>query len=424
MRLKQLAIWAILLPAAVLAEAPSAKPAIHGSLTTEQGVRVLRVWGTPREQGYAHGYLLGENLRQFLGDLLLDSGLIPNPSVYETAVRPQVIATFELTAERRAELEGILAGVTDRCGVERCRFESLDRPIEVNDLLALNTIADWAPGACSSFAVWGGWTEGGETIVGRNLDYLKLPGIDAEHLIIARLEAGDGRKPWVSIAWPGLIGAYSAISQSGTVVAMHDAPSAKAYGKSGLMPRSFALREIVEKAAGAATIETAEKILADTPTFRGNNFLVAGPSSIGDAPAAVFEYDGDSGQSGYVTRRNPGDSVNHSPADTICCTNHYRARGELQQCWRYQVISKSLTDWPGETRFNVSAAWDLLGKAAVDSTLHSFVARCDAGEIWVSFCDKSANACQNKPVKFKVDSLLRRPDDTDQRLGRKPGVHP
>jgi len=423
-RFKRLAIWVVFLPAAVLADAPSSKPAIHGSLTTEQGVRILRVWGTPREQGYAHGYLMGENLRQFLEDLLLDSGLLPDPSVYESAVRPQVIATFELSVDRRDELEGILAGMIDRCGPEHCRFERLNRLIDVNDLLALNTIADWAPGACSSFAVWGRWTEGGETIVARNLDYTKLPGIDAEHLIIARLESGDRRQPWVSIAWPGLIGAYSGISKDGTVVAMHDAPGGKAFGKPHLTPRSIVLREIVENAAGKNTIDTAEKILAETATFRGNNLLVAGPSSIGDAPAAVFEYDGDSGRSGFVTRRNPGDSVNLSPTGAICCTNHYRARSEPQQCWRYQVISKSLADWPDDELLDVAAARDLLCKAAVDSTLHSFVARCDAGEIWVSFCDKNVNACQHKPVKFKVDSLLKRPGDADPSLGRKPGDHP
>ncbi|MCH7814679.1 MAG: hypothetical protein IID40_11740, partial [Planctomycetes bacterium] len=44
------------------ASAPAAPPEITGSLETVQGVRVLKLWGTPQQRGFAHGYLLGADL--------------------------------------------------------------------------------------------------------------------------------------------------------------------------------------------------------------------------------------------------------------------------------------------------------------------------------------------------------------------------
>lgn len=392
----------------VRADTPVKTPAVSGSLRTEKGVRVLRLWGTPDEQGYAHGYLMGENLLAFLEGVLLDSGLVPSAAVYDQVVRPQAVGAFEFTGAQREELAGILRGMMDRCGPDRCRFEKLGRAIDVDDLIAINTLADWVPGGCSSFAVWGGWTEGGETIVGRNLDYQMLPGINIEHLLIVRLDSGESKTSWVSIAWPGLIGAYSAMSEHGMVAAMHDAPAPRASLGEKVIPRSIALRDIIEKAFGDDAIDRAQKLLAATPTLRGNNFLVAGPSSIKGAPAAVFEYDGDQSHSSFATRRNPGASVNASPDQSIVCTNHYRSRGSARPCRRYNLLADALSNWPKSERFGVQAAWRVLSKAAVDSTLHSFVALPDKKEFWVSFSGENTQACENEPVRFELAELLRR----------------
>ena len=398
----------LLLCPQVQADAPVNTPVVSGSLRTENGVRVLRLWGSPDEQGYAHGYLMGENLLAFLEGVLLDSGLVPSAAVYDQVVRPQAVGAFEFTDAQRKELAGILRGMVDRCGAERCRFEKLGRAIDVDDLIAINTLADWVPGGCSSFAVWGSWTEGGETIVGRNLDYQMLPGINIEHLLIVRMESGEFKTSWVSVAWPGLIGAYSAMSEHGIVAAMHDAPAPRASLGKKVTPRSIALRDIIENVSGDNAIARAEKILAQTPTLRGNNFLVAGPSSIKGAPAAVFEYDGDATLSDFATRRDPGATVNASPKQTIVCTNHYRTRGAAKPCRRYKLLADALSDWPKSDRFDIQAAWRVLSKAAVDSTLHSFVAQPDRKVLWVSFSGENTQACENEPVRFELAKLLRR----------------
>ena len=43
----------------------SSKAEVKGTLATIDGLPVLRVWGTPEERGYAHGYLLAERFRRW-----------------------------------------------------------------------------------------------------------------------------------------------------------------------------------------------------------------------------------------------------------------------------------------------------------------------------------------------------------------------
>lgn len=395
------------------AETPIIKPVVTGSLRTERGVRVLRLWGTPAEQGFAQGYLLGERLLGLLQHALTDQSFIPDPVMYERVIRPRSVAAFALTDAQRAELSGLLRGMVRRCGAERCRFDPLDRPIDVEDLIAVNTLADWAGRGCSSLAVWGRWTTGGETVVARNLDYRVMPGLDSEQLVIVRLDPGAGKKRWVSIGWPGLIGAYSAMNEDGIVAAMHDAPATRAQATGHLVPRSFVLRTIVETVSGADAFDQAQKILARSPTLRGNNFLLAGPSSMGDAPAVVFEYDGDPARSGFVTRRRPGMSVNGSPPQSLLCTNHYRVRGAAVACRRYKIMADAIRDLAGKTVIDAPTAWNIMEAASVESTLHTFVARPDAGVLWVSFAANGVNAARNTPVRLELAELFERvkPDD-------------
>ena len=58
-----LAPWLTLGSAA--ADVPGSRD-VHGKLAHLQGVRVLRLWGLPEEQGYAQGYLLGPEIVELL----------------------------------------------------------------------------------------------------------------------------------------------------------------------------------------------------------------------------------------------------------------------------------------------------------------------------------------------------------------------
>ncbi len=394
---------------AVRAEFPVVKEAPQtctGALSQEQGVSVLRLWGSPREQGHAQGKLFGRQIVEVMRMLFDGPMLFNDPQQYEGGVRQGLLKTFELTNAEQSEITGMLAGIRETVGDDGMTFKRLGREMDETDLIALNTLADWIPGGCSSFAAWGKMTADGGTVVGRNLDYFDLPGLKELHLIIVRQAAGEDASGWVSIAWPGLIGAYTAMNEHGVVVAMHDVDVPPTQPTSRRRPRSLVLRQIIETTDASNAIQVAEKILLSSTAARGNNFLVATAASKGNKPAVVFEYDGHTGESSGVTIRYPA-NVSEKTPEFIACTNHYRARAKSDDsCQRYKGISEKLGA-PND-KIDSDAAWSIMKGAAVKGTIHSMVAFPNSAKLELRFATPEDHACNQPPKQFSIDKLLER----------------
>jgi hypothetical protein len=405
-----LAAWMTLLTTLVpvVAQTDTA-PSITGSLTTDQGVRVLRLWGTPYQQGYAHGYLLGEHIIGFLEKVLFDPRLMSDPHLYESMIRGALMPKMQFSTAETEELSGLLDGMKARLGHDQLVLQRVRRPLDLEDLKAINTLADWCPTACSSFAAWGRFTPDGQTIVARNLDYFDLSGIIEQQLLVVYLDPPPGKKKFVCIGWPSLIGVYTAMNEDGVVVATHDAPAFKSIGAERLSPRSLVLREVVETATAEDTARQAADVLRQHQAFRGNNFLVAAPFRGQTDPAVVLEYDGDTSRDGGATLRMPGCLANGSPSETIVCTNHYRLRAEpVGECRRYEAIRARLADWPADHRLDYPAALDIVKSAAVSGTVHTLIAFPNRKEFYVHLATPTANATQCAGVRLRLADLWAR----------------
>ncbi len=382
---------------------------ITGVLKTENGVRVLRLWGDASQRGYAHGYLLGDCIKPLLERILLGELFWPSPQHYENGIRQIAPLKFRFTREQRAELDGMAAGIRDRLGND-ARFAAVDRELDVNDLIALNTLADWQAAGCSSFAAWGPATPEGQMVVGRNLDFFDVPGIDTEHLIIAYLTVPDGAARWVTLSWPGMIGVYTGMSERGVVVAEHDAPAPTDWSGGPFVPRTMATRAILERVTPEGLLEESTEILRASRTFCGNNFLVAGPYTGQKTPAVVFEYDMRTDLDGGVSIRKPGDEQNQLPPHTIACTNHYRTRGAIQACGRYDTFKRMLTE-KRLAAIDVSRAEEIQGAVAVSGnvhTVHAMIALPNQRTLRVFFSTPQSQALARPGVSFALEDLLQR----------------
>jgi hypothetical protein len=411
------ALAALLCHVAIVAAETPAPPQLSGSLTTEQGVRVLRLWGTADERGYAHGRLLGERIVGFVEDVLLDPRVMPVPAAYETMVRAQILPRMQFSPTDREELAGMMRGITDQVGEASIMLERLGRPMDIHDLAALNTLADWNPSACSTFAAWGPATVDGGTIVARNLDYFNLPGIAAEQIIVAYVDSGDSKRPFVSVTWPGLIGVYTGMNADGLFVATHDAPGGKAFEASEWVPRSLMLRRVLEQVPVNGAASAARELLAASPTLRGNNFLLAWPYTEGAVPAVVFEYDGREDIEGGVTVRDADSLKNGTPKYTIACTNHYRVRGEPAPCDRYQSMIDKLDRRLGHAakknatsagKIGADDAFEIIKATAVRGTIHTVIALPNAKTMEIHFATDEKNAAETPGLRFELSALLRK----------------
>ncbi len=419
-------------PASVLRADPATPRPIKGDLREIDGVSVLRVWGSPVDRGYAHGYLMADKILEVLDGYVGDTNLSGGPSGHARSVA-KVSAIMKIPDDYRREIEGMLAGIRAKRG-GKVAVPCLGRKLEYEDLLVMNCIPDSSPFGCSSFAAWGNMTTDGSTIAGRNLDWVWAEILTDSQVIVAHiLDKDDGKIAWVSVTWPGFIGCLTGMNAEGVTVSMHDVRAPRSV-PSGFTPRAFTLRDAIEAAHARTAREDIEKILRERVCAVGNNIPVALPQLSGRPASYVFEYDGVlSHGKGLTVRKGPTrETVGHAGTRTSghqACTNHYRERREPVKCSRYAGFRSSMEKISRaekrEKKMSVAGAFEMLAEASFSpsggcriTTYHSIVFEPGKRRMSVCFSKGRASAPRQKPLLVGVSSLLKRPKPESPSLGR------
>lgn len=318
---------------------PAAVRSVETSeLVTLKGVRVLRLGGTPRERGYAHGHELAESI---LAVFALYRPFLAPDEAYERRVRPEVRDRFRFPPEVAEELGGMFEGMRAKLGDEGLSggmMEGYGRPFDELDLRCMQTITDWYPFNCSAFVAWGALAPDGP-VVGRNMDFGYHPVLVANHLLIYNERLGE-KRAWVSLTFPGIIGAITGVNEAGVCVFTLDANAAlvdlsKADpSRKGMLPRLLECRRILEEVGLDDPAHEGLRLLEGVPTRWGQNIFVAGPR-VADDP----------GTSGVIERSVGGTALRTAADDPVAagveglaCTNHFRRLTKPASCDRYSTI--------------------------------------------------------------------------------------
>lgn len=125
----------------------SASAEVDGVINTVEGKKVLWVWGTHQERGYAHGYLLPTHVKAMFEDYIVGHVCYGLPSVY-SSLRSFYVAHYAVDAiyaeDAQAMLDGVLASGTSLYCM------ALNRDIDAVDVMVVNAIVDlsqWALGS-------------------------------------------------------------------------------------------------------------------------------------------------------------------------------------------------------------------------------------------------------------------------------------
>ncbi len=234
-----------------------------GWLGELKGQTVLHLRGDAFDRGWAHGFLAARQILDFLEFYIIED-CVGSRARYERDVRV-ALSTGVLSGSPsalRVECAAIVEGMA-AAGVNAIR--SLGRAVDMWDILAINymvhinNLPAFLPARvsadhhqqpqtilpdqeCSQFAAWGEATEGGDvdggTIIGRNMDgECDLRKVTVSHLILfaveptatgvelveespdaaAPIDKQHRRQParFVSILWPGCVGACSGFNEHG-----------------------------------------------------------------------------------------------------------------------------------------------------------------------------------------------------------------
>lgn len=157
---------------------------------------------------------------------------------------------------------------------------------------------------CTSFSAWGGKTDKGELLIGRNFDF--WVGDDfARNKIIEFVSPSKGHK-FAFVTWGGFIGVVSGMNEKGLTVTINAAKSRIPFGAA--TPVSLVAREILQY---AGNIREAISIAGKRDMFVSESFMIG---SAADHKTIIIE-------------KTPDKLDIYDPSmDNIVCTNHYQGK--------------------------------------------------------------------------------------------------
>jgi hypothetical protein len=306
--IKVFALGLALLSASKLVVA--APPAVNGRIEQIGPFRVLRVWGTPEEMGFAHGYLVGQGFIDYHRERL--ATLSPTDRAAYPALRDALVKLIEIPRTVRAEIGAIFSGMEAALG-DLSALDGIPHPLALGDLLLHNAGDTVRAFACSGFTVWGARAGEAGVITTRNFDFA-IPGPKSLAAQMILIRQPRGRRQVATITWPGYIGVFTGVNEEGVCAFLHDGTGPRiSRPERPFTPLAIVLAEMLETAGPAqahAAAEGALKTIVPYP-FSYMVRIVTTPSDGDDRPERVFRVD--------------ASGLSESPSGAMSCitTNHY-----------------------------------------------------------------------------------------------------
>ena len=407
----------------------------HGALRHLKGLPVLQLWGTAEERGFAHGYLVGDQIIDFFEFYVLEDSW-RSAKRYEGHFVPFLKSRFNYAPEFLRECKAVIEGMK-ASGIDM-RVKWLGRDFALSELLAINCYIERrasypSPASCSQFAFWGAQTEGSELegglIAGRNMDgECDVRKVTVSHFLIFAVDPSEpGCKRWVSMMWPGFVGTITGINEDG----LYSMENAGGTGEQGpvvgnLTPCSWTQRYTLETAGAESTPESIGRLIDSFNSEGGGAF---GPGSIilwavpfrgQEAPAFVSEGDRFGQAVRGPTEVRPTDATN------IMATNHHMVYGadpdkpgayfgktpSFSTRWRYEVGMNMLEAWGREGKpLGAAEMVRLLQSVAHGTTEYAVIFRANEMSIDVAVDDLATDmwdAPFQKWVTYSFEELFER----------------
>jgi hypothetical protein len=350
--------------------------AVHGELTTVGGQRVLRVWGTPRQMGFAHGALLRDEVLQIVDGYALH--VIP-PAMLDSA-GVLYDTTADIPPRLREEAEGLVEGMRAHGGAF---VPGLDRDLAVRDLLVLNAMTDLLAIGCSSVSAWGEATADDATLAGapivvRNLDWSDDAPLLRNQLLIIVQPDDPTRQPVASVAFAGYLGCLSCMNEAGVTALFNmgygEGAASLAGALAGFSPANLMLRDVMERRdidgdhrASADDVEAGVR----AATHAGSwilHVLEPGATAGAASPARILEVEADG-----VVRRDPDATLGPT---ALAATNHLRKKATPRPGTRWRQIERTASRQGHH--FTPQQLWQLGTSLRLPEVVYTLLAEPDA----------------------------------------------
>jgi len=182
---------------------------------------------------------------------------------------------------------------------------------------------------CTSFGAWGGATENGHLITGRNFDWEAAEVFSRDRVVI--LCEPDGGIPFVSLAWGCMAGVVSGMNRAGVSVTLNGAPSSLPADTA--TPAAMLARHVLQQA---------HNLTEAVDIIRSNRVFVSTLWLVGSRTDGKF----------IVVEKTPDiTNVREPDGDTIVSANHFQTN-RLKDDQRNQRYIAEATSLPRYQRMS------------------------------------------------------------------------
>lgn len=389
---------------------------VSGEFQIINGVRVLNLWGTYSDMGYAHGYLLGTEIMDVVNQYMMP---MIGAAAYQQYALPLYRQWFDFPDDYLEEVtqirNGMIAAGTD------LTITQLGRDLTVEDLCVMNCVVDLTQFmstnadmtmACSSVNGWGDGTEIDPylprgLIHCRDLDWSDT----ASHLlgrksVIMAYSPSDSRaQAWIAISFPGFVGCLSGMNRDGVGATLNVGNYKVNPGSAtSMQPICIQLRSALEiqdpNQDGRSDAEDVYDYLDEHARAPSTIITAFGPSLSDarlDPPALVVE----SNHTG-IAKRLPSHDPELGP-DFLAATNYHRLLYTPQSCYRYDQIKARVNE---DRRLTAAEAWSIEQDVHLAWTLQTMLFRPDIREVWFASTVNATPAPFNTPARLNWGDLF------------------
>ncbi|MFH1049491.1 MAG: T9SS type A sorting domain-containing protein [bacterium] len=378
---------------------------IKGDTSSIDDIKIIKVWGTHQERGFAYGYLLAGQIVDLIDNYLFAEVFYNDLQMYENNI--QLLKTNfnfdeKYLIEARAIIDGMIAA-----GYGSELQQLFKRVPDVNDMIFVNTIVEFAYLGCSSLALWGEKTQYNNVdavlIYTRNLDWTKSNVLIRNQLITVHIPEESDEQPWISFGFPGLFGILSGINQSGVGAFLHLGNIGSFAKTSGFFhPIFLSIRNGIESKDfdGNQNCNTSdvEQSIKEKQTAGGFIVNVVGKRANSDSVIVVEvnNFDG-------CTMRTSSENTTLS-GSVIASTNHFRKLYPPVDCYRYDNIESILKGT--NEKVNDSDSWQILTDAAgVPNALQTIQYLPDYGLIKLAVANITTPSHQREAHQLYLNEL-------------------
>jgi predicted choloylglycine hydrolase len=359
---------AVLLLALVILGTSCVAPKQAGSVGKQSlSIPVVTLSGTATEMGTSHGRQLGEQIRplheQFLRQWIR--------SDVQRNLAVAIAQNFQplLRSEHRDELNALAAAA----GIDPQQAMLANCFLDVGGMMA-----------CSTLTLPGSRSPDGVPRFARNLDFPSFNVADKSSVLFVYKPA-DRRFGFVTVGWPGLIGALSGMNEHGLALACMEV--SRQSRPPTAMPYPLLYRTLLER---CRTVDEAIEWLRSAPKQTENNLMLMDAAGV----HAVVEIYPD-----HIDVRKTD--------QPLISTNHRRMaavpRFVPEYCPRYEHLEQATAD--KARTFDVPALQQLLREVAQgDMTLQSMIFEPSTGVMYLA---TGKNAPTRAWERIDVKALLR-----------------